>query len=64
VLKEEVRHHARDEEEKQLFPLVRKLLSREELDDLGTRMEQMFTTLLEQNPRKNVPRETERAATI
>jgi hemerythrin superfamily protein len=64
VLKEEVRHHARDEEEKELFPLVRKLLSREELTELGTQMEQLFTSVLENNPRNNVPMETEVAATV
>jgi hemerythrin superfamily protein len=64
VLKEEVRHHARDEEEKKLFPLVRKLLSKEDLEDLGSRMEEMFDELLTKNPRKNVPNETQSAAQI
>ena len=64
VLKEEVRHHARDEEEKTLFPMVRKLLSKEELSELGNSMEQMFTTLLEDSPRNNVPSETESAAQV
>jgi hemerythrin superfamily protein len=64
VLKEEVRHHARDEEEKSLFPLVRKLLSRNELEEMGDKMEQMFTSLLEQSPRKNVPQETKSAAEV
>jgi hemerythrin superfamily protein len=64
VLKEEVRHHARDEEEKTLFPMVRKLLSKDELAELGSSMEQMFTTLLEDSPRNNVPSETESAAQV
>jgi hemerythrin superfamily protein len=64
VLKEEVRHHARDEEEKTLFPMVRKLLSKEELSELGGSMEQMFTSLLEDSPRNNVPSETESAAQV
>lgn len=64
VLKEQVRHHARDEEEKQLFPLVRKLMSRDELTELGEEMEQQFMALLENDPRNNVPNETEVAAQV
>ena len=37
VLKELVEHHA-DEEEKEMFPEARKVLSRPELQDLGDRM--------------------------
>ncbi len=37
VVKELVEHHA-DEEEKDMFPRARKLLTREELRDLGERM--------------------------
>lgn len=37
VLKELVEHHA-DEEEEDMFPRARKLMSREELRDLGERM--------------------------
>ena len=39
VLKDLVEHHA-DEEEKEMFPRARKVLSKEELRDLGTQMEQ------------------------
>lgn len=39
VLKELVEHHA-DEEEKEMFKRARELLSREQLEDLGMRMEQ------------------------
>jgi hemerythrin-like domain-containing protein len=38
VLKELIEHHA-DEEEKEMFPRAKKLLTREELVDLGARME-------------------------
>jgi hemerythrin superfamily protein len=38
VLKELVLHHAK-EEEKEMFPRARKLMSRDELSDLGGRME-------------------------
>lgn len=64
VMKEQIEHHAREEEEKQLFPKVRQLLSKEERDELGNQMESMFAELLERNPRNNVPGETEHAATV
>jgi len=39
VLKDLVEHHA-EEEEKEMFPRMRKLLSNEELEELGERMEE------------------------
>src|SRR5436305_1327575 len=58
VLEEQVLEHAK-EEEKDLFPKVRKLLSRDELDDLGTVMEDMVRELKEEgSPRMQVPSET------
>ena len=45
VLKEDVMHHV-GEEENDLFPKVQKILSKEQLEDLGTRMEAMKTQLL------------------
>lgn len=64
VMQEEVDHHAREEEEDKLFPKVRKLMSSEELDQLGSEMESLFEQLLSEEPRKNVPAETEEAAPI
>jgi hemerythrin superfamily protein len=64
VMKEELTHHAHEEEEKELFPKVRRLLSRDELEGLGGEMAALFETLLEQQPRDNVPSETDRAAPV
>lgn len=64
VLKEEVRHHARDEEEDKLFPKVRKSFSKDELAALGNECLAMFEQLLEQEPRMNVPAETVQAASL
>ncbi len=64
VLKEEVRHHARDEEEDKLFPKVRRAFSQDELAALGNECLAMFERLLEQEPRMNVPAETTEAAPL
>src|ERR1700704_3239180 len=45
VLKEDVMHHV-GEEENDLFPKVKTILSKEQLEDLGSRMEAMKTKLL------------------
>ncbi len=64
VLKEQVSHHAHKEEEKVLFPKVREMMSKEELQELGVKCEALFTELLRRSPRKNVPSETEHAASV
>lgn len=64
VMKEEVTHHARKEEEGELFPKVKKLLSSDMLEALGAEMELQFEELLEGAPRRSVPAETGRAASV
>jgi hemerythrin superfamily protein len=64
VLKEEVRHHARQEEEQKLFPKLRELFSAEELDALGAECLALFEQLLILEPRTQVSRQTREAAKL
>jgi hemerythrin superfamily protein len=64
VLKEQLRHHAHDEEERELFPKVRKLMSKDELSALGGEMTALFEKLVEKEPRKAVPAQTRSAAPL
>lgn len=64
VLKEQVEHHV-EEEEKELFPKVRKSCSKEELEDLGERMQTLAEELEAQGePSKNIPGQTDAPAQI
>ena len=58
VLQERVERHFQ-EEEKELFPKVRRACSREELEGLGARMEKLAEELLEEGePSSTIPVET------
>ena len=62
VLKEEWRHHAHDEEEGKLFPLLRDELGDEVLAALGADLLVMYEELIDREPRMNVAAETAEAA--
>src|SRR6476469_3055420 len=64
VLAEELQHHAHEEEEAHLFPMVEKLLSAEELAALGGEMLSLFEQLLSTQPRQQVPSETRQPAKL
>lgn len=63
VLQEQIEHHV-EEEEDEMFPNVRKLFPKRELEALGEAMEQMFNKLMEGSPRNAVPGETGQSAPL
>ena len=64
VMKEQVRHHARDEEEKQLFPKVRRLMSADEVAGLGGELAAAFDQLIDKQPRRKEPSQNREAAPL
>jgi hemerythrin superfamily protein len=65
VLKENVLHHAKEEEEKKLFPLVKKLLDKDQLEAIGDQMTATQAELLEEGePRNNVFQELDLPAPV
>jgi hemerythrin superfamily protein len=64
VLKEDVAHHAHEEEEDKLFPMLRKSMTEEEMAALGNECLAMFEKLMPMHPYKNVPAETKQAAPL
>jgi hemerythrin superfamily protein len=64
VLKEQVSHHAHEEEEDKLFPIVRKAMSADERAGLGNDLLAMFEELMQASPRTQVPKETRQAAPL
>ncbi|MBX7116899.1 MAG: hemerythrin domain-containing protein [Myxococcaceae bacterium] len=63
VLEEQIEHHVEEEEEK-LLPKVEQTLKAPELEALGQKMEHLFETLMKQDPRQDVPQETDEAAPL
>ncbi|MBC7974461.1 MAG: hemerythrin domain-containing protein, partial [Myxococcales bacterium] len=64
VLKELVSHHAHEEEEEKLFPILRKKMDADQLAGIGNDLLAMFEDLLKSSPRKQVPSETAKAAPL
>jgi len=64
VLKENVSHHAHEEEEDKLFPILRKQLSQDDLAALGNQVLARFEELMTMHPSRNVPNETAQAAPL
>lgn len=46
VMMENIEHHAFEEEEGEMFPKVRKIFSKAELEDMGARMEELKSELM------------------
>jgi hemerythrin superfamily protein len=63
VLKEQSEHHHKEEEE-HLFPKVKKLLARDELEALGEQMRAAQSELLAESPRNQVAEQTDAASEI
>jgi hemerythrin superfamily protein len=64
VLQEEVEHHAREEEEGELFPKLRNIMTGQELAALGSEMLALFEQLLSTQPRNSVKQQTDKPAEI
>jgi hemerythrin superfamily protein len=63
VLQENVEHHV-EEEEKELFKLVRKALDEDQLLALGVQMMAEYEELMQSEPRNEVPMQTDTAAPV
>lgn len=61
ILQAQLEHHAREQEEGVLFPRIRKLMSEEELVELGAQIKALFEELLSQEPSLDVPRQANEA---
>lgn len=64
VLKENLSHHAHEEEEDKLFPILRKELGKDDLAALGNQVLARFEELMTTHPSRNVPNETAQAAPL
>jgi Trp operon repressor len=64
VLKEQLTHHAHEEEEAKLFPLLRRLMTEDERAGVGNEVLALFESLIQQQPRRNVASETAEAAPL
>ncbi len=63
VMQEQVEHHVK-EEEGELFPKVRENLSQTDLEQLGSRMQGLFTREMKAGPSRNLPDQIDEAAPL
>ncbi|MBF5043856.1 hemerythrin domain-containing protein [Aggregicoccus sp. 17bor-14] len=63
VLKEQVEHHVK-EEEKDMFPKVKKIFAKEDLDALGEQMKPVFDEMVAADAREEIPSQTDEAAPL
>ena len=63
VLEEQVKHHVK-EEEREMFPRVAELFSRDVLETLGEELETISMQLTGTDPRLDLPKQTIRAASV
>ena len=61
ILQAQLEHHAREQEEGVLFPRIRKLMTEEELVELGAQISALFEQLLSEEPSLDVPRQANEA---
>lgn len=64
LLKDELGRHSHDEEEGKLFPKLRRMMTEDERAGLGNEVLAMFEWLIDQEPRRDVPRETAEPAPL
>jgi hemerythrin superfamily protein len=64
VLKEQIAHHAHEEEEKALFPIVKDMLSADQRAALGNEVLVAYEEALAASPHMLVPTETDAAAPL
>src|SRR3954471_21348384 len=50
VMMENIEHHAFEEEEGKMFPKVRKIFSKTELEEMGTEMQELKEQLMQESP--------------
>lgn len=63
VLEEQVEHHVK-EEEKDLFPVVKKRFTQEHLEELGRKMQLLYIHELEVGPSRHIDEQTDEAVSI
>jgi hemerythrin superfamily protein len=63
VLQEQVEHHVK-EEEKEMFPKVKKLFAKEDLESLGEQMRTVFEEMVSADARLEIPEQTDEAAPL